>query len=174
MAKQIKRVELDGLPAKGDVVDWLDSGKGLGDLTAAVKAAVVVAEAPVVEVEAVEVGYLELPAGRRLEVGGALYDGRVVEIEAGHRVVTLRKLYNVREGWTAAEDTLPPRLLEEPLSVSSGEGPGTGVTLSPAGLARMIASYYAAHGWTDRGEVPAERVEALRMADLVPSPEDPR
>jgi hypothetical protein len=52
VAKQIKRVELDGLPAKGDVVDWLDSGKGLEDLTAAVKAAVVVAEAPVVEVEA--------------------------------------------------------------------------------------------------------------------------
>ena len=52
VAKQIKRVELDGLPAKGDVVDWLDSGKGLGDLTAAVKAAVVVAEAPVVEVVA--------------------------------------------------------------------------------------------------------------------------
>ena len=54
VAKQIKRVELDGLPPKGDIVDWLDSGKGLGDLTAAVKAAVVVAEAPVVEVEAVE------------------------------------------------------------------------------------------------------------------------
>jgi hypothetical protein len=55
VAKQIKRVELDGLPAKGDVVDWLDSGKGLGDLTAAVKSAVVVAEAPAVEPEAAEV-----------------------------------------------------------------------------------------------------------------------
>jgi hypothetical protein len=52
VAGRVKRVELDGLPAKGDVVDWLDSGKGLEDLTAAVKAAVVVAEAPVVEVEA--------------------------------------------------------------------------------------------------------------------------
>ena len=54
VAKQIKRVELDGLPPKGDIVDWLDSGKGLGDLTAAVKAAATVAEAPAVEPEAVE------------------------------------------------------------------------------------------------------------------------
>src|SRR5207245_4286288 len=31
------------------------------------------------------------------------------------RVVTLKKLYNVREGWTAAEDTLPRRFLTEGL-----------------------------------------------------------
>ena len=55
VAGRVKRVELDGLPAKGDVVDWLDSGKGLEDLTAAVKAAATVAEAPAVEPEAVEV-----------------------------------------------------------------------------------------------------------------------
>ncbi len=55
VASRIKRVELDGLPAKGDVVDWLDSGKGIDDLMAAVKAAPTVAEAPAVEAEAVEV-----------------------------------------------------------------------------------------------------------------------
>jgi hypothetical protein len=52
VASRIKRVELEGLPAKGDIVDWLDSGKGLEDLTAAVKAAPTVAEAPAVEAEA--------------------------------------------------------------------------------------------------------------------------
>jgi aldehyde:ferredoxin oxidoreductase len=94
--------------------------------------------------------------------------------EAGRRIVTLRKLYNAREGWTAEEDTLPPRLLEEPLAARAGDGSATGVTLSPAGLARMIASYYAAHGWTDRGEVPAERVRALGLEDLAPWTKDPR
>ena len=49
-AKQIKRVELDGLPPKGDIVDWLDSGKGLGDLTAAVKASDVITLSPEVDV----------------------------------------------------------------------------------------------------------------------------
>jgi len=56
VAGRIKRVELDGLPAKGDIVDWLDSGKGLDDLMAAVKAAPTVSEAPAVEAEAVEAG----------------------------------------------------------------------------------------------------------------------
>ena len=55
VAGRIKRVELDGLPPKGDIVDWLDSGKGIDDLIAAVKAAPTVAEAPAVEAEAVEV-----------------------------------------------------------------------------------------------------------------------
>lgn len=50
VAKQIKRVELDGLPPKGDIVDWLDSGKGLGDLTAAVKASDVITLSPEVDV----------------------------------------------------------------------------------------------------------------------------
>ncbi|HEV3378681.1 MAG TPA: aldehyde ferredoxin oxidoreductase family protein, partial [Thermoleophilaceae bacterium] len=31
------------------------------------------------------------------------------------RVVTLKKLYNLREGWTPAEDTLPPRFLRQGL-----------------------------------------------------------
>ena len=74
------------------------------------------------------------------------------EIEtAGRRIVTLRKLFNLREGWTIDEDTLPPRFFDEALETATG----TGVTLSREGLLRMIASYYAAHGWTDRGEVPA-------------------
>ncbi len=55
VAGRIKRVELDGLPAKGDIVDWLDGGKGIDDLMAAVKAAPTVSEAPAVEAEAVEV-----------------------------------------------------------------------------------------------------------------------
>jgi hypothetical protein len=52
VAGRIKRVELDGLPPKGDVVDWLDSGKGIEDLTAAVKASDVITLLPEVKVTA--------------------------------------------------------------------------------------------------------------------------
>ena len=45
-AKAIKRVELDGLPEKGDVVDWLFSGHNVGDLMAAVKATPALDSAP--------------------------------------------------------------------------------------------------------------------------------
>src|SRR5205807_3265158 len=35
------------------------------------------------------------------------------------RIVTAKKLFNVREGWTPAEDTLPPRLLSEGIPAGS-------------------------------------------------------
>ena len=32
---------------------------------------------------------------------------------AGERVTTLKKLFNIREGWARPDDTLPPRALQE-------------------------------------------------------------
>src|SRR5204862_966905 len=37
------------------------------------------------------------------------------------RIVSAKKLYNVREGWTAAEDTLPRRFLEEGLPANGDQ-----------------------------------------------------
>lgn len=85
---------------------------------------------------------------------------------AGERIVAARKLFNVREGWTRAEDTLPERLLAEPLASGGGSA---SFALSREGLDRMIASYYAAQGWTASGEVPAQRVRALLLEDLTPT-----
>jgi aldehyde:ferredoxin oxidoreductase len=85
--------------------------------------------------------------------------------ETGARIVTAKKLFNVREGWTREEDTLPDRFLEEPLGDAPG-GDETRFRLGRAELDLMISSYYAAHGWTERGEVPAARVAALCLADL--------
>ncbi len=88
----------------------------------------------------------------------------------GKRIVTLRKLYNEREGWTADEDTLPARFFDEELRTPSGAG----VTLSKRGLDRMIAAYYEAHGWNDRGEVPEEARRALFPGQLFPEPLNPQ
>ena len=41
---------------------------------------------------------------------------------AAQRIVTAKKLFNIREGWTPAEDTLPPRFLSQALPAESGEG----------------------------------------------------
>jgi aldehyde:ferredoxin oxidoreductase len=83
-------------------------------------------------------------------------------LRAGERIVTAKKLYNVREGWTRAEDTLPERILTEP------SGGDARFALSRPGLDRMIASYYAAQGWTPSGDVPAGRVRDLGLEDLFP------
>ncbi len=68
------------------------------------------------------------------------------------RIVTARKWFNQREGWTPAEDTLPERFLSEPLT----QGASAGATLPRSRLREMIAAYNRARGWTDDGHVPPE------------------
>ena len=82
---------------------------------------------------------------------------------AGERICTLKKLFNVREGWTRGDDTLPPRVLEELLP----SGVGAGTALTSAELDGMIASYYEARGWTVDGMVPTEKIDALALSDVV-------
>ncbi len=87
--------------------------------------------------------------------------------QTAERIVTLKKLFNVREGWLRAEDTLPPRFLEESLEDPGLGGPGgTAVSLSEADLDRMIRAYYRARGWTEDGDVPRERAVALGLGGL--------
>ena len=76
------------------------------------------------------------------------WDVGAAELEsAGHRIVNLRKAFNIREGWEPGEDTLPARFFEEPLA----EGPSAGAQLSREQLAEMIQSYNRARGWTPDG-----------------------
>jgi aldehyde:ferredoxin oxidoreductase len=69
------------------------------------------------------------------------------------RVVTAKKLFNVREGWTPAEDTLPRRFLHEGLPA----GTAPGATLPAERLRAMVTAYNLARGWTPDGRVPREQ-----------------
>jgi aldehyde:ferredoxin oxidoreductase len=79
------------------------------------------------------------------------------------RIITAKKLYNIREGWTPAEDTLPKRFLTERLPSGAAAGAG----LPRERLQAMIQAYYAARGWDREGRVPAELIEELQLTDLV-------
>ena len=79
--------------------------------------------------------------------------------QAGERIHTLKKLFNVREGWHADDDWLPARLLTEPLT----GGAAHGGRLLPAELREMIDGYYDARGWDAAGCVPAARLQALSI-----------
>lgn len=66
------------------------------------------------------------------------------EIEqVGERVNNLAKAFNVREGFTRADDTFPERLMTEPLK----EGASKGQMISKADLDRMLDEYYGERGW---------------------------
>jgi len=78
------------------------------------------------------------------------------------RVVTARKLFNAREGWTPAEDTLPRRFLTEGLP----DGTAPGAALPGTRLREMVRAYNEARGWGADGWVPAEQIAGLSLEDL--------
>ncbi|MFH2074410.1 MAG: aldehyde ferredoxin oxidoreductase family protein [Pseudomonadota bacterium] len=67
------------------------------------------------------------------------------------RTETLIRMFNNREGFTRADDTLPQRTLREPLP----DGPGKGQCVGEENLNRMIDEFYACQGW-DAAGVPTE------------------
>jgi aldehyde:ferredoxin oxidoreductase len=75
------------------------------------------------------------------------------------RVVDLRKAFNVREGWVPGDDTLPGRLLEEPLEV----GPVAGARLTRGRLSEMVRSYNEARGWSPEGYPTAAATRGLLL-----------
>ncbi len=77
------------------------------------------------------------------------------------RIYTLERLFNQREGFSKADDTLPWRCLNEPLP----DGPAKGNTVP---LERMLKDYYQERGWNEESGLPErETIERLGLADLV-------
>jgi aldehyde:ferredoxin oxidoreductase len=83
--------------------------------------------------------------------------------QTARRIVTLKKLYNLREGWTPAEDTLPKRFLAEGIPA----GAAREALLPRERLDAMIQAYYRERGWTATGAVPEEALRELGLWDLV-------
>jgi aldehyde:ferredoxin oxidoreductase len=61
----------------------------------------------------------------------------------GERVTNLARAFNVREGFTRADDMLPERLMTEPLKGGTSEGH----FISKEDLKYMLDEYYTARGW---------------------------
>ena len=69
-----------------------------------------------------------------------------------------KRVYNIREGWQPADDWLPDRLLNEPLTLPSGRDGG----LTPERLRAMIEAYYKGRGLDPR----AAHSRQLRVTSL--------
>jgi aldehyde:ferredoxin oxidoreductase len=69
---------------------------------------------------------------------------------AGERIHTLKKLFNIREGWQPGDDWLPERLLNDTLPAGVGAGAG----VSRGELQEMVRGYYKAREWSEFGFVP--------------------
>jgi aldehyde:ferredoxin oxidoreductase len=78
-------------------------------------------------------------------------------LKIGERTVNLERAYIVREGFRREDDTIPRKMLEEPL---------IDIGLPPVGdnLDLMLDEYYTLRGWDVKTSIPTE--EKLRELDL--------
>ena len=82
-------------------------------------------------------------------------------LKAGERVNNLVRLFNLREGLTPDQDSLPERFKTEPLP----DGPCKGETVD---VSTMVSVYYKVRGWTEEGE-PSPGL--LKKLDITVRPE---
>jgi len=76
--------------------------------------------------------------------------------QAGERIWNLSRLFNLRAGLTAADDTLPRKVMERPLE----DGIRAGKVFSREDLGDAIKAYYVLRGWDEQGvPTPAKRAE---------------
>lgn len=75
-------------------------------------------------------------------------------VKAGERIFNLERLFNLAAGLTAADDTLPPRLLKEPIQTGASKG-------AVSRLSEMLPSYYSLRGWSAQGVPTPEKLEEL-------------
>ena len=88
------------------------------------------------------------------------WDVSVEELErVGERVINLERCFNVREGVRREADTLPWRVMHEPIP----DGPSAGMLCLPEELSAMLDRYYAVRGWDGQGVPTPERLAALGL-----------
>ena len=74
----------------------------------------------------------------------------------GERIWNLERRWNERSGMTGVEDTLPKRILEEPLP----SGPAKGKVNR---LGEMLPEYYELRGWDKDGKITPEKLKELGL-----------
>jgi len=84
--------------------------------------------------------------------------------KTGERVYNLIKAYNVREGMTRADDSLPARLHDEPLP----EGPAKGMVLDREKFEEYLDTYYDLRGWDKATAKPTrEKLAELGLEEVI-------
>jgi aldehyde:ferredoxin oxidoreductase len=96
--------------------------------------------------------FFELVTGRKMPFREAM--------KIGERVFNMRKAFNVRQGATRVEDTLPERLLKEPHSEGGSKG-------QVAMLNEILPEYYELRGWDPKtGKPTRQKLEELELFDV--------
>jgi len=79
-------------------------------------------------------------------------------MKIGERIWNLERLFNLKAGFTRKDDTLPMRILKEPIKT----GPSKGEIEE---LDKMLDDYYKVRGWDKNGIPTNEKLKALGLLD---------
>lgn len=77
-------------------------------------------------------------------------------VRVGERIWNLERLFNQRAGFSRKDDTLPRRMLTEPMPA----GPAAGKTVP---LDEMLKEYYRIRGWDAEGRPTKQKLAALEL-----------
>ena len=83
---------------------------------------------------------------------------------SGERINNVARLFNVREGFSRKDDTLPYKVMHHPVP---DEGPSKGAYVTKEELDLLLDDYYEARGWTKDGIPTIEKLKELEMDDLI-------
>jgi len=83
---------------------------------------------------------------------------------AGERINNVAKIFNIREGMGRKDDTLPYKVMHQPIT---DEGPSKGAYVTQEELDLLLDDYYAVRGWTREGVPTVEKLKELGMEDLI-------
>ncbi|MFS8541020.1 MAG: aldehyde ferredoxin oxidoreductase family protein [Tissierellales bacterium] len=100
------------------------------------------------------IGLPEISEMLRTVTGLEYSDEEILQI--GERIWNLEKLFNLKAGFTRKDDTLPERLLKEPVKT----GPGKGLVTK---LDVMLDEYYEVRGWDKEGIPTEEKLKELGL-----------
>ena len=115
----------------------------------------------------IPIGALKLRALRDYINAATGWDMTVWELlKVGERANTMSRLFNLREGFSAADDTLPQRMFE-PLR----KGKLTGVAIDRTQFADALKLYYQMAGWGDDGIPTAGKLAELDLLWAQSGPE---
>ena len=78
-------------------------------------------------------------------------------LKAGDRIWNLERLFNLKAGFTKADDTLPSRLLNEPMKGGPHQGNVNRLDI-------MLPLYYAGRGWDENGVPTAGKLAELGLS----------
>ncbi len=79
--------------------------------------------------------------------------------KSAERIYTLERSFNVRDGFSRADDTVPPRMYKEALSVGAAKG----AILKVDELEKLLDNYYADRGWDKNGVPTGNRLMQLGL-----------